>query len=406
MSYTQDFLKLTELLLIDVSQARSFARTLLQVLLRIALRLAEQPSTGDPGAMGTPSREDMDSFVARMQRHESLDLAEVTRRIGGTTRGQSVTMGPSGEVAAGGTAAAGDSPMGCSPGPDGTLAPLAAASLVSAVHRLAAEAEHVGEHIIAALSSHVSLLALVPISAPSPWASLSSPELKAVASAATGSAAATASVGPLARGLGSPTISATWEALETGRGARLILLWSGGGGVKAELHLCRVHIPPAPLAQPVQPRLDRARISAGSCFANPGFSPGAGHFMLCEMYDTGHVVALALQEQSDVAGGAVPIVCLVDVSEVRFCEVTELSCVTAEEKSSSLPPAISLDSFSEVSVKRSAPLPASYIWASALRAMATRRVCSVYAWRARRLLTLDMEAEVDEDEENEDDAAN
>ena len=50
----------------------------------------------------------------------------------------------------------------------------------------------------------------------------------------------------------------------------------------------------------------------------------------------------------------------------------------------------------------SAALPEGYMWASAIRAMSTRGVCSVYAHRARRLLTLDMEAEADEEEEDND----
>merc|ERR1719210_3335300 len=46
MTRTQDFNKLTELLLIECSQARRFVKTLLQVLLRTGQRLAtpEQPS--------------------------------------------------------------------------------------------------------------------------------------------------------------------------------------------------------------------------------------------------------------------------------------------------------------------------------------------------------------------------
>lgn len=127
--------------------------------------------------------------------------------------------------------------------------------------------------------------------------------------------------------------------------------------------------------------------------------------MLCEMYDPKHVAALVLQEQANLAGlsGVVTAVCLVDVSELEFCSVARL-CGAQGEEPAQLPSAVALEALPEASVKRSAELPDSYLWASAMRVMSTRGVCSIYAWRARRLLTLDMEAEAEEDDDNEDDA--
>jgi len=383
MSHTQEFIKLTELLLIECSQSRRFVRTLFQLLLRMAQSLAEQPAASEPGT-AAPSKEELDDFVAGMRARRSLELTEIGGRIG-VGRAAAAGAGPG----AAGSSALGESPVtGATPGSVGSTA-----SLASAVQRLAAETERVGERIATALSAHVALLACLPVHAPSPWASVSVPELRAVAVSDVASGV------PQPRGLGRSTLSLTWETAEQ---PRLLLLWSGGGGPEAELHLCRVHLSPAPPGSPAPPRLERARLRVGGLLAAPGLAPAPAHFLLCQAYDQGRVAALVLQERPGAAGGAVVAVCLVDVSEHAFRSVRELGGAGVGVGEAALPPAASLADLPEGSVLRSVELPDSYIWASAMRVMAARGVCSVYACRARRLLTLDMQAEGDDDDDEDD----
>ncbi|CAE8619455.1 unnamed protein product, partial [Polarella glacialis] len=92
-SRTRRFAKLTELLLLDSARARRFARTLFQLLLRQAQKLSEQtPAEGTPSSRlagadsgagsAAPSQADLDDFVAAARRRQSLELADVTERIG------------------------------------------------------------------------------------------------------------------------------------------------------------------------------------------------------------------------------------------------------------------------------------------------------------------------------------
>jgi len=62
--------------------------------------------------------------------------------------------------------------------------------------------------------------------------------------------------------------------------------------------------------------------------------------------------------------------------------------------------AVSLEEFPESCISRSVALPESYIWASAMHVMATRGVCSIYALRARRLLTLGMGTDGEKDDKD------
>ncbi|CAE8742116.1 unnamed protein product [Polarella glacialis] len=175
--------------------------------------------------------------------------------------------------------------------------------------------------------------------------------------------------------------------------ARLLLLWSGGGASSAELHMGRIHVPVAAPKTVRKPQLERARLKAGQSGAG-----GDSHFLLCQSYDAKHVAALVLQEPELRTGSsAVARVCLVDISDLRFSPTGGFGA----SSESSRPTALALEDLPEESVRMSAPLPDSYIWASAMRVSGQRGVCSVYAWRTRRLVTLDMQG----DEENEDDDA-
>lgn len=329
----------------------------------------------------------MDDFIARMQQKHSLELLQVTGRIGGTGPRASDT------AAVGGPGVA-----RAQPSEDGPLASggLVASSLLEAAQRLAADSEKVGEHMVEALSSHVSVLACIPVHAPSPWASVGLSELKVAANSDFAAGV------PSPRGLGGSTLSMTWESLGLGLGVRLLLLWSGGGTSGAELHMCRVGLTPAPPGTTPPLKLERARIHAcgGSSMA---------HFVLCQMYDPSHAAALVLQEQPSAAGGAMATVCLIDMSLLAFSDVPRLGGASADISTDDLTPAIplpaavALEGLTEAVLRRSVVLPESYIWSSAMRCMATRGVCSVYARRARRLLTLDMDAEADGDEDIDDD---
>jgi len=205
------------------------------------------------------------------------------------------------------------------------------------------------------------------------------------------------------RGLGRSTLSLTWEEPEEGRlGSRLLLLWSGGGGREAELHLCRICMEPAPPTSPAPPQLERMRLRVGGLFAGSRAAARApAHFLLCQTYDQGRIATLVLQEQAGASGGTQAVVCLVDLSGQEFERLG--SPGTAALEGLPPPPAVSLEELPEGSVRRSDELPGGYAWASAMRVMASRGVCSLYAWRARRLLTLDMQAD-GEDDDDEDDA--
>lgn len=397
MAQAQEFNKLGELLLIECSQARRFVRTLFQVLLRLAHKLADGGASASEASqvasIGAPTREDLDMFISRLRGRSSLELAEVTGRIG--------SVAPRTDAAAATTAAAGTAAAAAVPGSakdsGGRKTATACASLVDAAHRLVADAGRVGERINAAVSSRAGVLACLPVYAPSPWASLTLPELRTVASndAANGV--------PSPRGLGHTTVSLMWEAPEENMNARLLVLWSGGGGRQSELHVCRAQVPAAPPGAPAPVQLERLRLRAGRLFPSSGVHHDGSHILLCQMYDASRVAALLLQERTS-AGGAATAVCLVDISECDFHPVTTLD--TAEvEQSSALPPAACLEDLSDGSIRRSAPLPDGYVWASALCSMAARSVCSVYACRSRRLLTLDMEVEGEEDDDEENAAA-
>jgi len=64
-------LRLGELLLIECSQARCFAKTFFQLFLRMASKLPDQtPSASEMSHIancGSPTREDLDEFIARLQ---------------------------------------------------------------------------------------------------------------------------------------------------------------------------------------------------------------------------------------------------------------------------------------------------------------------------------------------------
>lgn len=362
---TQDFLRLTELLLTECAEARKFVRVLFQVLLRTSQRLSDQP--GD--LAGSLSREDTDDFVARMQRKESLELAGVNRRIGAARSGTAEPV----PAASGPTWASVETPGPTTSGGDSLPA-----SLAGAVRCLSEDVEKIGVQILNTVSGHVSLLASMPLRAEPPWTCLPA-ELQ---QAATKDAAADLS-GP--RALGRSTLQVSWEPLEEGKGARMLLAWSGGHR-RAEMHLCRIWLKPAPLAAPSPPQIEYARLHA--CSAG-----GVSHILLCQVYNPQQVVTVMLQEKAGAIGGGVATVCLVDVASLDFHKMEgDFSAMSA--------PSQSLDDLPTTSVHRSVALPESYAWASAMRVMHTRSVCSVYAGCRRRLLTLDMDTE-EEDEDDE-----
>ncbi|CAK0788559.1 unnamed protein product, partial [Prorocentrum cordatum] len=181
--------------------------------------------------------------------------------------------------------------------------------------------------------------------------------------------------------------------------SRLMLLWSGGGGAEAHLHLCSVELPLAVPGAPVEPQLKAARLRVGG-LRPEGASPSArGHFVHCQVYSPGRVAALALLEddsgEAPSAAGTRAVVCLVEVPEQSFKHVASLA--GGPGQLDSLVPATALSELPEGDVRMSAPLPSCYAWASAMRVTSSRGVCSVYAWRARRLLTLDLEADPEDD---------
>lgn len=380
----------------ECSQARRFVRTLFQILMRQSQKLADQPVAAEPGA-SAPLKEDMDYFIARMQQSQSLELLEMTGRISGAA-----TRASDNVASAGGTA------MAMSNLSEPLKGPMAS-SLLEAAQRLAADAEKVGEHIVEALSSHVSILACVPVHAPSPFNNVGLPELKAAAMSDFAAGV------PSPRGLGGSTLSMNWESLGEGLGVRLVLLWSGGGALGAELHICHVGLTPAPPGATPPVKLEYAHIHAGkdTAVSDAAGSRGGGpaaHFVLCQMYDSSHAAALILQEDPAAPGGAVATVCLVDVSSLALHTVPRLGSAigdTGEEqhRQTQLPAAIALESLPEGALRRSVALPESYAWSSAMRCMSTRGVCSVYARRARRLLTLDMDGEADDEEDADEDIA-
>jgi len=314
-----------------------------------------------------------------MQQRQSLELTEITDRIGTSSTSGAASSSKLGEHLGANQKA-------------GNLLPTAA-SLVTVAQSIATEAEQVGEHIIAALSARVAVLACIPVHAPSPWASVAVPEIRTVVSGDITNGVS------YPRGLGGSTLSLTWEAVDRPLGARLILLWSGGGGREAELHICRVSIVPGAPGTPPPARLEYARFCVGRAIY-PEMARSPAHFLLCKIYEPGQVVALVLHERPALPGGAAAVVCLVDYSEHEFDIVTALQ--GGGRPGSTLPPLVSLDDLPEGAVRRSVDLPDCYSWASALSAMAARGVCSIYAWRARRLLTLDMRAEGEEDDDDDD----
>ncbi|CAK0788560.1 unnamed protein product, partial [Prorocentrum cordatum] len=90
-----------------------------------------------------------------------------------------------------------------------------------------------------------------------------------------------------------------------------------------------------------------------------------------------------------------PLLSPAEVPEQSFKHVASLA--GGPGQLDSLVPATALSELPEGDVRMSAPLPSCYAWASAMRVTSSRGVCSVYAWRARRLLTLDLEADPEDD---------
>eukprot|EP00931_Biecheleriopsis_adriatica_P067109 TRINITY_DN41302_c0_g1_i1.p1 TRINITY_DN41302_c0_g1~~TRINITY_DN41302_c0_g1_i1.p1 ORF type:complete len:877 (-),score=177.17 TRINITY_DN41302_c0_g1_i1:56-2488(-) len=387
---TASFAKLTELLLLDCSRARRFTRTLFQLLLCQAQKLSEGAGEGGstPSSRGlepnasAPSQADVDDFVAAARQKQSLELDDVTKRIGAKV----------------------EEPNGTHSGADEEF------SLATVLQELVTEAEQLAQSIASAMASQSEVLACQPVWAPSPWTSVASPELRAVASADATSAV------PSPRSQGRSMIHMVWESqpaaepqkhlqqlgqvlpakLEAVPPSSLLLLWCGSDSTQSDLHLGRIQIPV--VCPGVRPQLcmERARLKASNCSAS------TGHFLLCQKYDTEHVAALVLQETSQrsvgkAQGSALTTVCLVDITDLEFHPASggfgKTSCV--------LPPAVAV--FSELpegAVRQSKALPESYLWASAMRVMSQRGVCSIYAWRARRLVTLDMdgdENDIDDD---------
>merc|ERR1712070_396281 len=172
---------------------------------------------------------------------------------------------------------------------------------------------------------------------------------------------------------------------------------------------CRVGLTPAPPGTTPPLKLERARVHASEVSSSGHRS--IAHFLLCQMYDPSHAAALILEEKPSEPGGASTTVSLIDVGCLNFSEVTRLGGITGDLADEDLalqiplPLAHALGSLADGALRRSVVLPESYVWSSAMRCMSTRGVCSVYARRARRLLTLDMDAEADDDEEIADDAA-
>jgi len=368
---TKTFLVMIEELLSECGKARLFIRVLCQVLVQTAQRMAENPvpQAADVGsAQSMP--EDLNAFIDRMKNQQCLDLADITERIGAakSARAQASTASPpatsrsTSDVAAGRT------------------------SLDAAAQLLLSKGKQVGSSLLRALTSRVRLLGCVPVHVGTPWTLVNSPELRKAAAAEAGKSF------PSVRSLSSPKIALRWEALPESAGCRLLVLCTSSSAKEAELQMLRIWVAPAPASAPPQPVVTRIRLSASAVTGRT--SAKSSHFMLGELYDASTIAALALCESPD--GGAVPIVCLLDISDVDFHDASRLS----ESMDVDMPPSeeVPLAVLHSEAMKRRV-LDDSYIWASAMRVMCSRGVCSIYAWRARRMLTLDMEAEDDDEQE-------
>lgn len=348
---------LTEQLLLDSSHSRRFARTVFHLLLYQAQKLSEgatpDNTTGtpssrlDPAHCTAPNPSDVEDFVARQQ---SLELKEVTSRIGSRAKASEADEE---EVEA---------------------------SLAFQVTQLVSLARGLGQRICSAMARHSAPLMCESFSAPSPWHCVASPELRAVASADA------ASLVPSPRGIGLPRVHMAWEDLSTNQGKglketlpeQLLILWCGGS-LEAQLHLARIHLPVGAPGAAIQPQSQLATLKVNS--------DGNGHFMLSRSYDASHVAALILEEGESKQPTAT--VCLLDISALEFHPPGEEVPMV-------------LNQLPQEALRQSAPLPESYLWASSMRVMSHRGVCSIYSWRKRRLLTLDLE---DEDDAEDDDMA-
>eukprot|EP00928_Gymnodinium_smaydae_P029978 TRINITY_DN22420_c0_g1_i1.p1 TRINITY_DN22420_c0_g1~~TRINITY_DN22420_c0_g1_i1.p1 ORF type:complete len:871 (-),score=167.21 TRINITY_DN22420_c0_g1_i1:60-2570(-) len=398
LAHAKEFTALTEALLVESSQTRRFSRTLLHVLLRAAQRLAETPTAGGEAGAPTPAptTEDMDDFIKRLEHGRSIELSELSDCIG-----QTGDAGAGAHKPAPGPYAAPVTPPPAGRKFEQSNAP--SHSLAAAVRLLSAEAERVGERIAASLSSQCQLAAFVPLYAPSPWGAVSVPELREAAAADAISYVGGSPGRHSLRCLGRSTITLDWEeqsaeSKRRGGSSWLQLLWSDGRTGSAELHICRVEIPLVAASAPrPAPRLQRLRLRCGP--HSSSYSTGAEHFLLCQRYDASHVVALRLAERTSApSSGARVSICLVDVSSLTFSTVASL------DSAAELPAAVHVRELPAEALQSSAWLPDCYVWASALRAVSSRGVCSVYAHRTRRLLTLDMAAEEDGDEEENEEA--
>lgn len=250
------FSGLTEQLLIDSSHARRFARTLFHLLLYQAQKLTEgNEATGTPSSRvdtascSAPNPSDVEGFLARQQ---SLELHEVTMRIGNRTK---------------------SSPPPAVAGSSGEGLEDPEASLASQVAELVALSGGLGQRICQAMARQSAPLLCESLAAPPPWCCVSSPELRAVASADA------ASWVPSPRGLGRPIIHMVWEDLSTDKGhgvketlpEQLLLLWCGGDPPEAHglgsfscLHLARIHLPIGRFGNSIQPTLQLAKLKANS----------------------------------------------------------------------------------------------------------------------------------------------
>ena len=344
---TLRFASLSEHLLLECSQARSFARTLFQLLLFQAQKLTESaegtPSTRPDNrgatasvALGTKN-EDVDCFVAAMRGRRSLELEEVSQRIG--------------------------KPQAK---PEAKPEATSEESLVAQLAMLATTAEGLGQRLCTTMARQSCKLAERHLELAPPWRSLR-PEL------------AWSDV-PSPRGLGRPVVHMVWEdrvrqeeLAETLReGLRLV--WCDGTDMGAQLVLARLHLEVGRCGTAIQPELEMAKLSANTS--------GSGHLLLCRSYDAARVAVL-LQDGKLMTTQ----VCLIDLSAIPFRKELPVPLTLWTE----LP---------QDAVRQSEPLPESYWWASSMRVMSQRGVCSVYSSRARRLLTLDMEADEDDMEDD------
>ena len=332
---TLSFASMSEHLLLDCSKARCFVRTLFQLLLFQSQKLTEStegtPSNRQESRVASSS--DVDDFVEAVRERRSLELEEVTRRIG---KAQAATSEEE--------------------------------SLVAQLAILAGTSEGLGKQLCATMARHSHVLAERHLQLAPPWQSLR-PELRPEA---------VWSEVPSPRGLGRPVVHMVWEdRAERAEGSeahlpetlpeRLRIFWCDGTDGGAQLCFVRLHLEVRARGTPIQPELAMARLKANAA--------GSGHFLLCRGYDKERVAVL-LQDARQMTTQ----VCLIDLDAIPF---------RAE-------PPVMLAELPQGTVRQSAPLPESYSWASAMRVMSQRGVCSVYSSRARRLLTLDMEADEDD----------